>query len=707
MSNKEATYMRYLLGVVAAVFMAACASIGRPNGGEYDVEPPVYVKSEPAIGGINVNRNRITIDFNENVQVEDAMNRVVVSPAQKTLPTITANGRRITVDIRDTLRPNTTYTIDFSDAIRDLNEGNVLDGFSVDFSTGGEIDSLRISGMVFEARTLEPAQGILVGVYSNLADSAISTLPFERIARTNQLGQFTLRGLRPVDYRIFAVNDINRDYHWDRSEDIAIYDTIIRPWVETVTVTDSLRTASGGDSLVTRTAREFYPNDVLLTWFNEGYKAQYLKDYKRPERRKLTVNFGAHSDTLPVITLLNGQQAGMKASQWARLNTVATLDTLEYFITDSAVLAQDSMLVEMRYLRTDTNERLVWGADTLRFNFKDPVKSKGQLKKEAKEREKRIEEIMRRKLEAGDSTPIQPSDTIEIKYLQFSSKTSGSQEMARPILFTVEEPLTVDTIPASAVKFAVMRDSVWEAIAAPPIYRADPYKLLGYRMDYDWKPATKYQLSIDSAAIHSIYGLWNKPLKYEFQTKATEEYSALYVNVSGLAPTDSAYVELLSRDDKPVVTNRVVDGTAEFTFVNPGDYYLRLFVDRNGNGKWDAGNVAAHEQPEDVYYYPKKVVLKKNWDVEQSWNIYETAIDLQKPLEIKKNKPKENKKRRRRPDGSYIDDEPGMNRNGEEEDDGYGENTNPFGGNGPARGNALNGFGRNANTGGFTRNTRR
>ena len=138
-------------------------------------------------------------------------------PAQKSIPSITANGRRITVDIRDSLIPNTTYTIDFSDAIRDLNEGNVLDGFAIDFSTGDSIDSLRISGMVFEARTLEPAQGMLVGVYSNLSDTALRTLPMERIARTNQLGQFTIRGLRPGEYRIFAINDVNRDYHWDRS----------------------------------------------------------------------------------------------------------------------------------------------------------------------------------------------------------------------------------------------------------------------------------------------------------------------------------------------------------------------------------------------------------------------------------------------------------------------------------------------------------
>lgn len=95
------------------------------------------------------------------------MNKVVVSPAQKNIPSITANGKKITVDLRDTMIPDMTYTIDFSDAIQDLNESNELDGFSFAFSTGDSIDSLQISGMVFEAHTLEPAQGMLVGVYSN------------------------------------------------------------------------------------------------------------------------------------------------------------------------------------------------------------------------------------------------------------------------------------------------------------------------------------------------------------------------------------------------------------------------------------------------------------------------------------------------------------------------------------------------------------
>ena len=253
-----------IIGAMASV-VAACASIGRPEGGPRDETPPEFVRSTPAPGSTGVDRNRIDIFFNENVKLEDIQNKLVVSPAQMQQPVARANGRRVTLELRDSLRDSTTYTIDFSDAVRDLNEGNILDGFAMDFSTGSTIDTLRISGMVFQAENLEPAQGMVVGVYSNLADSAIRTLPLERVAKTNQLGQFTIRGLKPGTYQIFAIDDRNRDWHWDRSEAVAFSSVTLSPGVVPVEVADTLQGSEHQDSIVFRTAYHYMPDDVLLT----------------------------------------------------------------------------------------------------------------------------------------------------------------------------------------------------------------------------------------------------------------------------------------------------------------------------------------------------------------------------------------------------------------------------------------------------------
>lgn len=687
MKGNESTYMQLLAGAVMVSLLGACASMGRPTGGDYDIEPPVYVRSNPAIGSTGVSRNHITIDFNENVQVEDVMNKVVVSPAQKNIPQITANGHRVSVELRDTMLPNTTYTIDFSDAISDLNEKNVLDGFAIDFATGDSIDSLCISGMVFEARNLEPAQGVLVGVYSDMTDTTITSLPLERIAKTNQLGQFTVRGLKPGDYHIFAINDMNRDYHWDRSEDVAFYDVTVSPKAETTVTTDTLTAADGSDSIVTSSVTRYFPNDILLTWFNEGYTPQYLKDYSRQERRKLFIKFSAPSDTLPDIRLLNGVDSGLPIDSWARLNATETRDSLEYLITDTAVIAQDTMMIEMRYLRTDTLDQLSWTTDTLRVLFKgarEEKRLKEEAEKKAADRRKKAE----KKGENIDS--IEAAEAAKLTFLKVSAPGGTTQEIYKPLFIDVEQPL--DTIIAGGLHMLMLNDTIWDTITAPPLERVDSFGLLKFKLDMKWTPGTKYKFVVDSAAFIGAYNEWNNTFTHEFSTRKLEDYSALYFNVSGV--TDSAVVEVLDKGDKPVAEAPLRNGVAEFPYMQPGTYYARLFIDRNGNGKWDTGSLLDSIQPEEVYYYPKKIVLKKNWDVEQSWNIYDTPIDLQKPKEIIKNKPKTAKKRRRNKDGSYVDDE-NDRRDQDEEDDPYGDGNffGPGNSNGTRNfGNGMNGF---------------
>lgn len=605
--------MRLLVGTLLAVLMAACASMGRPEGGPRDEVPPRYLSSNPAPGATNVKKPKLEIVFDENIKIEDVLNKVVVSPAQKTPPSINASGRKIIVELRDTLLDSTTYTIEFSDAVRDLNEGNILDGLAIDFATGPSIDSLQISGMVFEARNLEPAQGMLVGVYSNLADSAISTLKLERIARTNQLGQFTVRNLKPGNYNIFALNDANRDYHWDRSENVAFFDSVISPTASVSLSVDSLKTPDGRDSVVTRHKTDFSPRNVLLTWFNENYKAQYLQDYKRPENKRLTVRMAAPADSLPTLTIVNGTNAGRSDNDWARLDVNSTRDSLEYWINDSAVIKQDSMLIAMRYLRTDTLDRLSWTTDTLKFFHKPPKAKKPKKKKKDDE---------------ADSVP-------QLNFLTFRCVSNSKHDIYKPLSFVASQPL--DTILPEGVTLSMMRDTVWETLSRPAILPDSSGRLLRYYMPYKWEGGMKYRLSVDSAAVRGMYNEWNRPIKIEFTVKQPEDYANIYFKISD---TDAPLiVELLSSADKTVATAPLINGIAEFNFVDPGNYYARAFIDANGNGEWDNGDLTSRRQPEEVYYYSKKLNVRKNWDIEQSWDIYALPVDMQKPLEIKKNKP--------------------------------------------------------------------
>lgn len=638
MKFKPSDIMRILLLGAIASLVGACASIGRPEGGPRDVTPPVFVRSNPEPGALNVSRNRIDLWFDENLKLEDPVNKVVISPVQKENARVNANGRHLSVEFRDTLADSTTYIIDFADAIRDLNEGNILDGFAYDFSTGGALDTLTISGMVFEARNLEPAQGMVVGVYSNLADSAIRTLPLERVAKTNQYGQFTIRGLRPGTYNIFALDDRNRDWHWDRSENIAFFPIALSPSTEQVEVADTLRSSSGEDSIVRRKAWHYLPDDILLTWFNENYRSQYLRDNKRPAQRYIELKFGAPVDSMPQLTILNGKFAGRNLTELSVLETRAQRDSMIFWLRDTTLVNQDSILLEARYQKTDTLDRLVWQTDTLKMFYRRP----------------KVKEKKEKKKEKGDSLA---SDSLpQITFLDFKASTPSSQELNLPVRFEAPQPLA--PVSRDAWRLEIQQDTLWLPVTEVSL-EPDSLTPRGMLLSSPWEEGRKYRFSADSARIYNIYGEFNKPFTFEFTTKKLDDYGNIYLNITDLQALnlpDSAQVivELLSSSDQPVASAPIRKGSAEFHYIPPANYYARAFIDINHDGQWTTGNLADKRLPEDVFYYPKKLLLRKNWDLEQDWSLLDTPVDLQKPKEIKKNKPKT-----KEPDQPISEDEEG------------------------------------------------
>lgn len=627
--------LHYLpLGTGVALTLAACASLGHPTGGPRDVQPPRYVSSNPVPGSLNFKGNKVSIFFDENVEVDNPNDKVAISPAQKEMPVVFANGHRVDITFRDSMIPDMTYTIDLADAVKDLNEGNVLDGFAIDFSTGDDIDTLQISGMVFEARNLEPAQGMLIGVYKSDADSCILTRRFERIARTNQLGEFTVRNLSPGEYQLFALTDNNRDLHWDRTEDVAFCSTLLSPRVETVEVIDTIaRDSILGDSVSITTKTVYTPNDVLLTWFNENYQALYLKDYKRPKQNEITLNFAAPADSLPALTIIAlGTDSTMRTplTDVAMLTHNATNDTLKYWLRDSAVILSDTMLIEAKYRRVDTADQIVWGTDTLRFNFRSPKNSP-----KPRTLQDKIDSILKISdtLRIDTFKLMQPDNFLRFKW------GSTTQEVNKPFYFSSPTPL--DSLPEGALRVEFTTDSVWEALLPqPPILPSDTISHSNFVLDINWVPGGKYRLVADSLAIQDIYGLYNDPISYNFTVRELDEYSTIQFNVSGVPDSVSAIVELLSDRDEPRRTTVVDNGVAKFDFLLPDTYYARLYFDLDGNGEWTNGDLKLRRQPEDVYYFDKKITLKKNWDRSESWNINALSVDQQKPNDIKKNKPK-------------------------------------------------------------------
>lgn len=631
-----------VLTILIAALLYSCASIGRPTGGNKDIDPPVFTGSNPAPNSTNVKNQSIVLHFNEYIVLKDQSTKVVVSPAQKENPSIRANGKRINIELRDTLIPNTTYSIDFSDAIQDNNENNPLQGFSFAFATGDTIDTLQISGIVLNARDLEPQKEFFVGVHSCLDDSAFSKLPLERIARTNELGQFTIRNIKPGRYHIFALNDADRNYKFARSEDLAFLEEIIVPSVTEIETMDTVFTSQMvTDTIYKATHSLFLPNDILLSSFNEDYKSLYLVNNERTSDRRFNVLFSAPSDSLPTLEVLKPEGFD-NSKKWYILDNSQHNDTLNYWITDTMLIKSDSIRVNMRYLHTDTNDMRTFTNDTIYFNLKK-MKKKGNKKVEKKKEEEGKDSL--------DSIP-------QIQLLKFAAASSGTIDVYAPFRFKSEEP--IDSINPAMIHLKQKIDTIWEDRGIVELKRDSASSILNYKVEYDWEPGGTYGITIDSLAITGIYGLYNGTISQEFKVKELEEYSNLFFKVN---VTDSAFVELLDKSDKVVRTAPVENGMADLFNINPGEYYARLVLDANGNGKWDTGNYSQHLQPEEVYYFSKKLNLKQNWDIEETWDIYELPIDVQKPMAIKKNKPKNYREQTKPEDEEEEEEEFGTNFN--------------------------------------------
>ena len=220
---------KYIALLIVVILFYACAGTGwSPDGGPYDETPPKFVRANPVPNATNNTRKNVSIEFDEYINLENASEKVIISPPQREQPEVKTRGKRVVVEFLDSLIANTTYTIDFGDAIVDNNEGNPLGQFSYAFSTGPEIDTMAVSGTVLNAENLEPIKGIQVGLHKNLNDTAFTKLPFDRISRTDSRGQFTIRGVAPGKYRIYALQDGNQNYMYDsKTETVAWSDSLI------------------------------------------------------------------------------------------------------------------------------------------------------------------------------------------------------------------------------------------------------------------------------------------------------------------------------------------------------------------------------------------------------------------------------------------------------------------------------------------------
>ena len=629
--KRQARYDVISLPVLLSLLMAclitpmlySCAKMGAPDGGWYDETPPRVIGATPAEKSTHIDKRNIRINFNEFVKIDNPTQNVVVSPPQLEVPEIKGEGKSINVKLIDKLQPNTTYTIDFSNAISDNNEGNPLGNFTYSFSTGNHIDTLEVAGYVVQAADLEPVKGILVGLYADLSDTAFKTKPMLRVSRTDSRGHFIIRGVAPGKYRVYALQDADGNYSFNqRSEMLAFNHDIIEPSFRPDVRQDTLwRDSLHIESIAQVSYTHFLPDNICLRAFNEIVTDRHLLKSERPEPNHFTLYYTYGDSVLPNVRGLN-----FNTKDAFVIESSAHKDTVTYWLRDTALVNQDTLKMVVTQNISDSTGVLRQQEDTLTLLAKVPYAKRLKDKQKAFDEWKKKQDKLKKRGEPYETTmPEEP--------LKLEITPSGDMDPDQNISIVAKEPLKdVDTNHVRLFSHP-SGDSLW--------YK-EPYELKRisneeFQVKAAWKPGTEYSFEADSTAFETIYGTMSGKLKQGLKVRSEDAYASLIMTISGMQGRH-IIAQLLDEQSKIVKQSFTDNGQAEFYYLKPGKSFMRIIVDANNNKKWDTGNYDTNLQPEEVYYNPDEIECKAKWDLTLTWNPLARPIYQQKPEALKKQK---------------------------------------------------------------------
>ncbi len=622
--------LNFYFAAFCCALLAACASIGSPDGGRYDEEPPRVLSSTPRNGSVNSRQKKVEIRFNEYIKLEKASEKVVISPPQQEMPNVRADGKSVKITFFDSLQANTTYTVDFGDAIVDNNEGNPMGQYTYSFSTGNDIDTMEVSGTVLNAENLEPVKGISVGLYpadSLWNDSLFRTQSFLRVGRTNSRGRFNVKGVKPGRYRTFALQDMDGNSRFTQKSEVIAWDTMV---IETSQRPDLRPDTVWADTVHIEKIRmvpyiHYFPDNLVLRSFLEEGQDQHFLKSERKDPYSFTFYFTAPQDTLPHI-----QGIGWDADKALVVEPSLHNDTIVYWVADTAVAHADTLHYILTYPDTDTTGVAVARSDT---SYLVPKMTYARLEKE---RQRQIEEWQKeqekKRKRAKGAALKQEENPYEVTFLEVQAKGGTNFAPNQSLLLEFNEPIAgVDT---TKLHFSMKVDSLYEP--APFLFVPVEGSRRQYRLYAEWEQQQTYRFTADSLAFRSVFNHSNKSFRNEIRIKGEDEFGSVFVQLIG--QDTACVVQLLNTSDKPVAVMPAKGGRADFFYMKPGEYYMRMFIDRNGNGKWDTGNYDLKEQPEEVFYFPQPIPLRARFDVEQSWDYRSIEITRQKPKAITKQK---------------------------------------------------------------------
>ncbi len=592
--------------LLTAFLAQRCANAVAPTGGPKDETPPKVVATVPENHSTNFIGKKIELTFDEYISLENANQNVMISPPLSEKPDIKLKNKTVIIKFKETLAANTTYTINFGAAIKDLHEGNQLKDYVYSFSTGDHIDTLCIAGTVLNAVDKKPVEGVYVSLYAadrdNLDSLPMTTVP-NYLTKTDKEGKFSLNGLADKKYLVFALKDANANLYFDLpNEEVAFLDTLVpasypwtppKPQVLDSTIIDS--------TLIINDSTLFIPADSLVEIEHDSLTLipdtlQTLPQDTLPQR---VFDQNALNLTLYMFTEVDSTQVLLekKLVEEGLLRFVFRHPAKEAVVMTPEMLPDTFNLVTLHSAEHDT----VWWYFTP--NMKDSLW-----------------------VHVKHDTVINDSSRYSLKFkdknarnrkpetLKVSNNLLGRDGLipGQDLILTFSEPVVSYQMHDSAV-FKCDTIVYYDTLA---FEKADEYGLQ-YRLTTPFSADLSYSLEIPDSVFFGIRGRTNEPIKAEFHRMKDDEYGNIYITVKPPEGMKQVVVQLLNENGK-VLEEQVIKGEEEVMFEHllPAKYKLRALLDADGNGKWSTGNYHYRIQPETVIEYYDALDLKAGWDID-------------------------------------------------------------------------------------------
>ncbi len=588
--------LKIILPAIVAFVTFSCAQEAMPVGGKKDVTPPSVVQAIPPNGSPGFTGKKFELKFSEFVVLDKINEQLLISPTVKEKPDFHLKGKKLTVKFKEDLRPNTTYSVYFGDAIKDLTEGNPLHNYSYIFSTGDHVDSLSLSGKVVNAFDLQPSDGVMVMLYRHGND----TIPFDSLplqvppyylSKTDKNGKFAFAGLANDDYLVFALKDLNSNYFYDQpSEEIAFIDSLVHPVFIAPPKVDTLRKKDTTEIELDEMAIHVSDSIKLDTLKTEASNAKPLNLFLFQQKDTVQRVMEAKLTGLNTIRFIFSNPAGdvsinavnyPQRNLWHLNRWSENHDTLWWYLNESALTVDTLNILIMK------------GSDTLDNTFIP-----------TKERERTV----RFTRNNNNKKPVSEKKDL----LTFTTNMRGGIKPVSKLYLEFNQP--VAHILSDSILFVSGTDSIY----APDFVPVDSLHLK-FLFPVKLTEATKYRLLLPDSCFIDWNGYFNKEKSIGFSTKAIKEYGTLTVNLSSEKPRNYIFQFLNSKEDvikQYFITN---DTAISMAYINPGNYILKIIDDQNNNHRWDPGNYIKNKEPEKVTYYAKLINVRANWELEETW----------------------------------------------------------------------------------------